>query len=524
MAAVLFLQPIRVMSAAAQLAPPAGLTAPALARTASTILLVWDKSPSPGVAAYEVFRDGVRVANTPRLHYIATNLAANTTYHFSVRAADGSGKLSAECNQVRAGTRPGGPVCNVREYGAKGDGTNRDGPAIQKAIDACVAGGIVLVPPGDYLVEHLELKSDLTVQLSAGATLRFLGRDEGNYPTTTVHLPGPDGELTVSNRALIAGVGVANVAIIGEGTIFANGATWWPNPKLLRPCVLGLVLASNVLVQGITLADPPRWNAHALYVDDAVFAEVKFVKRSTAPGTNGDGLDPDSSRKVLVVGCTFANQDDSIAIKSGRVSPEQPKRQRSCEDIVVRDCLIDGSLAPGAHPLGFAVGSETCGGVRRVLVKDCVFKNAASLMNIKGNRERLQAVVEDIRVENCAYTNRVFRDEPWNRAPITVDLFYYDRPEDPNAAAPLTPATPLYRNIRFQDLIIENSAGRAVYLCGLKECPVTGLSFSNITASAKSGLFGRNLDGVALERVIVNAQTGAPFEWENVKGVKTLER
>jgi hypothetical protein len=184
---------------------------------------------------------------------------------------------------------------------------------------------------------------------------------------------------------------------------------------------------------------------------------------------------------------------------------------------VVRDCLIDGTLAPGAHPLGFAVGSETCGGVRHVLVKDCVSKNAASLMNIKGNRERLGAVVEDIRVENCAYTNTIFKDEPWNRAPITVDLFYYSLPEDPRASVPLRPVTPLYRDIHFKDIVIDNPGGRAVYLCGLGERPVGELTFTNMTVSAMTGMFGRNLDGIVLDHVTVKPLSGAAFDWENVK-------
>src|SRR3974390_851897 len=40
------------------LEPPGGLSAPALARMASTVLLVWDRSPSAGVSSYEVYRDG----------------------------------------------------------------------------------------------------------------------------------------------------------------------------------------------------------------------------------------------------------------------------------------------------------------------------------------------------------------------------------------------------------------------------------------------------------------------------------
>jgi polygalacturonase len=46
------------------------------------------------------------------------------------------------------------PPLNVRNFGAVGDGTNKDTSAFQKALDACAVsgGGEVLVPPGNYLI------------------------------------------------------------------------------------------------------------------------------------------------------------------------------------------------------------------------------------------------------------------------------------------------------------------------------------------------------------------------------------
>src|SRR5690242_16008154 len=57
---------------------------------------------------------------------------------------------------------------NVKDFGAKGDGRTTDTAAIQKAIDAAHAkGGVVWLPPGDYLVGSLNLTG-----ISRGICLR----------------------------------------------------------------------------------------------------------------------------------------------------------------------------------------------------------------------------------------------------------------------------------------------------------------------------------------------------------------
>ncbi|MDP3072881.1 MAG: glycosyl hydrolase family 28 protein [Opitutaceae bacterium] len=497
---------------------PVGLETPPLARTATTAVLTWDRpAGGEGIASYQVFCDGELAGETMRLSFTARNLTPGRMHRLTVRSRGLDGRSSPPSDPIGVQTKPAGKVFNVREHGARGDGVTKDTAAIQHAIAACTPGGTVLIPPGVYLVDHLDLKSDMSFELATGATLQFLGRGEGSYPETRVMLPGPDGELCHPNFALISAVRADRLTITGNGVVRANGESWWPHRDAPRPRVLKFIACSDVFVQDITLDDSPAWNTHVVYVDRAVFSQVKFRKVSTARGANGDGLNPDSSRDILIVGCTFANQDDSIAIKSGRVSEQQPRRQRSCENITIRDCLVDGTLTPGAHPLGFAVGSETCGGVRHVLVRDCVFRNAASVMNLKANRERPGAVVEDIRVENCVYINSVFGDEPWNRAPLTFDLFYYRLTSLPDSVAPLTPATPVFRDIHFKNITIENPKGRFAYLCGLAEQPARNITFENVTGSAKTGFHGQNLDGVELSGVAITAQEGPALEWINTR-------
>jgi exo-poly-alpha-galacturonosidase len=487
--------------------------APPLARTASTVLLLWGRFTAMPAASYEVLCDGAVLAATPALSYTATHLAAGRTYRFAIRALDAGQHPLGETGKLSAATKAAGVVLNVRERGAKGDGLAEDTAVIQQAIDACPAGGTVLVPAGLYSVDHLELKRDLTLDLAPGATLRFLGRGVGHYDAHDVVLPGPDGPVSVSVGALITGVHTDHVTITGGGTIQANGETWWQHASDYRPKVFEVVGARDLFVQGVAVEDPPSWDVHPLDDDGVVFANVTFNRRALAHSINADGLDLDSCRDVLVVGCSFGNQDDSIAIKCGKLTPTQARRQRPSADIVVRDCLFDGRLGPSSHPLGIAIGSEICGGVARVLVQDCAFRDVASIMNIKANRDRRYARVEDVLVQDCSYANTVFGDEPWNHGPITLDLFYYGRTEDPNAPHPPSPDTPFFHRLHFRNLTIDNPRGYAIYITGLTERPIEDVTFDHVTAHSKLGLFARNIAGLTLQAVDLTPQSGPAFVW-----------
>ena len=83
-------------------------------------------------------------------------------------------------------------VVNVLDKGARGDGKADDTAAIQAAIDE-VGGtkGTVLVPDGTYMVDavsesRLKLKSDMTLRLSDGATLKAIPNAAKKYAVITI--------------------------------------------------------------------------------------------------------------------------------------------------------------------------------------------------------------------------------------------------------------------------------------------------------------------------------------------------
>jgi polygalacturonase len=102
---------------------------------------------------------------------------------------------------------------NVLDFGAKKDGLVLTTSDIQRAIDACFAsgGGTVTVPPGEYLISTLNLKSNVEFRIMQGAVLKAT-TDLSQYQ---IHNEQPAG-LFYTEYA-------DNVSITGSGIIHGQG-------------------------------------------------------------------------------------------------------------------------------------------------------------------------------------------------------------------------------------------------------------------------------------------------------------
>jgi hypothetical protein len=119
-------------------------------------------------------------------------------------------------------TLAGARVYNIRDHGAKGDGKTLNTKAIQMAIDKCFSdgGGTVLIPAGEFLSGTLELKSNVTLHLSAAAKL--LGSPKREDYTAGKGVPSGNG-----NIVFLYAVNANNVSIEGNGTIDGNGLAFY---------------------------------------------------------------------------------------------------------------------------------------------------------------------------------------------------------------------------------------------------------------------------------------------------------
>src|SRR5262249_26682312 len=126
--------------------------------------------------------------------------------------------LAAQSQSSAPAADLGARLYNVRTFGAKGDGTTLDTAAVQAAIDACARdrGGTVLIPAGDFVVGTIELKSNVTLHLTAAGKL--VGSDKPSDYSPGKGVPPGNG-----NVVLLYAVDAENVTIAGPGSIDGHG-------------------------------------------------------------------------------------------------------------------------------------------------------------------------------------------------------------------------------------------------------------------------------------------------------------
>ena len=278
---------------------------------------------------------------------------------------------------------------DVRAFGTKGDGQALDTASIQKAIDACQAGGggMVYFPTGTYRAGTLKLKSNMRLHLAAGA--RLLGsRDLGDYVTR------PKGEFchgTGSAWVLLHGVGVQNVTLEGEGTIDGAKAghvdpvtgRWQRGP-------LGILFerSTNISLLDLTVTQIPGW---AVTFFDCEHVDIHRLR---VRDVMADGINPVCCRHVLYDSVTIdGTGDDPITIKNEGPVTGLPLTS----DIVISNCVVRNTTHPG-----FKIGTGTSGVFRNILVRDCVFDIAGSAFCIQLMRPTHdpERAIDNLRIAN----------------------------------------------------------------------------------------------------------------------------
>lgn len=424
-------------------------------------------------------------------------------------------------------------IFNVRDFGAMGDGRTLDGAAINRAIVSAAeaGGGTVVLPAGDYLSYTLRLRSHITLQLDAGATLIAaepprVGQPGGyDKPEPNPWNQYQDFGHSHFRNSLIWGENLEGVSIIGPGRIYGRGLSrgngrhaapvgapppapdpngvppdvlaadgdfefdprpdlvpgpfGYPKPRDTLPDGVGnkaiaLLNCRNVTLRDFSMLHGGHFAILATSVDNLTIDNLRI-------DTNRDGMDIDGCRNVRISNCSVNSPwDDGICLKSSHATGEA----RLTENVTISDCFVsgydEGTLLDGTRkrtwrtrggPHGrIKLGTEAGGGFRNIAIANCVFEHCRGLAleQVDGG------VLEDIVVSNLTMRDVL-------NAPLFIRLGA--RLRRPGATEPGSVRRILISNVVASDV----SAEHGIIIAGLAGHPIADVVLSNVQIHYRGG-------------------------------------
>ena len=298
--------------------------------------------------------------------------------------------------------------------------------ALQAAVDGCAAkgGGVVVVPPGEYFIGGVELRSNVTVEISGGAVLRG-SPDLADYPVVPF-THNEFGEV----RSLFWAIGQRNIRLQGAGEIDFNHPAFmemghpdlrdrdagnvplYNDRQLAEMTVVAKARPSQpvffhdcerLVVEGLLLRQSPCWTLTFSACRDVKVRGITVQNHLNVP--NCDGVHVSASREVLITGCVFHCADDCVAI-GGITDWDRPS-----ENVVISHCTMVSRSS------GVRIG-HLASKVRNVVCSDLVISD--------GNRGLLVCAgdggwVKNIRASNLVMRTRLFAGFWWGKGePLAV--------------------------------------------------------------------------------------------------------
>jgi len=398
---------------------------------------------------------------------------------------------------------------NVKDFGAKGNGTTIDSDPINKAIDAAAnaGGGTIYFPPGKYASYSIRLKSNISLFIDQGAII--LGAKE----TNTAGYDDPEPKTSYDEyqdfghnhwkNSLIWGIDLHNISIVGQGLIWGEGITKTSNqPKGGGNKVIALKNCFNVTLQDFSVLHGGHFALLATGVDNLSIHNLKI-------DTDRDGFDIDCCKNVRISNCTVNTPfDDGICLKSSFALGYA----RATENVTITNCqvsgynegtLLDGTFkrtlkknSDGTTTGRIKLGTESNGGFKNITISNCVFDYSRGLA---------LETVDGGSLEDIAITNITMRDVV--NAPIFIRLGARMRGPD-------TLAVGQCRRIIISNLVAYNvDARHGAIISGIPGHDIEDLQLSNIRIYYKGGGLKDSVNRIVPE---FEKDYPEPYKWNTM--------
>ncbi|MBN1348325.1 glycoside hydrolase family 28 protein [candidate division KSB1 bacterium] len=440
---------------------------------------------------------------------------------------------------------------NIVDYGAVGDGHTLNTDAIHKAVEICAqsGGGKVIVPSGMWLTGPIRLESNINLHLKPGALILFTP-DHTQYPI----IKAPERGFNVASP--VYGFNLENIAITGDGILDGSGESWRPVKKFkttesqwkalvnsggvvekegkiwwhsqeamdgaqylkrlkaskrkkeltaedylpareyLRPYMVLLINCKKVLLDGVTVKNSPKFALVPNWCEDVVIRDVKVNNEWWAQ--NGDGIDINCGKNVLIYKCKVTAGDDGICMKSGM---KKNSNEPALSNIVISDCIVYHGHG------GFVIGSNTDAGMKNIYIKNCNFIGTDVGLRFKSGRDR-GGLVESIHIKN------IYMKDIVNEA-ILFDT-HYENTGAFNQVVPVTETTPRFEKF-YMDSVYCVGAKQAVLVAGLPEMPIQDITMTNMAISSEKGFESLYAANFVLKNVKIKPKQGEVYSLNQSK-------
>ncbi|HTN37537.1 MAG TPA: glycoside hydrolase family 28 protein [Arachidicoccus sp.] len=456
----------------------------------------------------------------------------------------------------------------ISSFGAVHDGITLNTISIQKAIDACSdkGGGVVFIPAGLWLTGPIVLKTGVNLHIERGGVLQFTG-DFNQYPLVATNYEGlkaarcqapisakDQNHIGITGAGIIDGAGDSwrmvkrdklttsqwQTLVSSGGVVDKADRIWYPSKgsllgaglkkpgvleagkslsdyknikDYLRPNLLSLIGCKDILLEGVTFQNSPAWCLHPLLCDNIVIRGI--YAKNPWYGQNGDGLDLESCKTVLIENSTFDVGDDGICMKSGR-DEQGRKRNVPTSNVLIQFCTVYH-----AHG-GFVIGSEMSGGVNNVAIRHCNFIGTDIGLRFKTTRGR-GGIVENIFASGINMQDikgDAIRFDMYYAAQDPVPLVGESRQQPKKVTVPISEATPRFRNFFIKNIVC-NGADHALFFRGLPEMPIQSIYLKNLVMKTRRGIEMTEADGIFIKNMqLVTTQTGVtPLILDNARNL-----